>query len=107
MKEIYTYNNMFKEIIHEEQSFKYNLNSICESIFKKYNIKICFCEILGKRWSFYAGYKDVIIPFYSERITNKWGIFVDEMKINKKVWNNIVCHIKEIINTIDMSRNSI
>jgi len=79
---------------------KEKLDDIAIWIYQNYKIKLYFCKILGKRWSFYAGLNNLIVPEERIKITDKWGIFVDKINVEEDTWDEILCSIKRVIEDI-------
>lgn len=88
-KEICTYNRL-KEIYHNGKDAKERLKEIAEFIDHRYGVKIYFCKLLGRRWSYYAGIDGVMVPEENIKITDDLGICVEKGDIDQQDWIDIL-----------------
>ena len=57
---------------------KEELNEVCKTILREQGVRCYFCEIIGKRWSFLAGDKDIIAAPVRYMINDKLGVLADK-----------------------------
>lgn len=88
VKETYIYNELEK-LLAPECDRKEKLNKVASWIERKYGIKLCFCELLGKRWSYYAGSERFLVPQERVKINNNWGVLAENIE-DKDKWERIV-----------------
>ena len=65
---------MLKNISMEKQ-----LDEIAIDLESKYGIKVFFCKIIGNRWSFFAGDKDLDIPEHRISLNDNYGMMAGEI----------------------------
>lgn len=94
-REIYTYKSLID--ITKGKNLKDKLNDTAEFLYRKYNVKINFCEVFGNRWSFYAGDNDLITIQKRIKITDKIGMIIGENNLDECIWDEIIVNIKRII----------
>ena len=89
-----------KKIRDDDIELKDKLNQVAGLLNEKWNISICFCQIIGnKRWSFFAGL-EVLFAGLKEKINDHWGFMLSNLRDeNKKSWNEI----KNLIVSFDFS----
>lgn len=58
--------------------YREKLECIAQEIYEKYDIKIAFCEIFGKRWSWFAGTHECFISHKRMRISEDLGVIVED-----------------------------
>ncbi len=95
VKETYIYKELNK-IYNQSDNKVGKLNLISDWILKEYDIKTCFCEIIGKRWSFIAGTNEFLVSEYSTKITDTLGIIAENIKIKQETWEKIINNIKNL-----------
>lgn len=96
VKEIYICKELQK-ISNSNKPLKDKLNGIAKLIYENYEIKLNFCEIFGNRWSFYAGFNDLIVAEERIRISDNFGILVENINIDNCTWNEILFYLKKTI----------
>ena len=64
----------------EKETFIYKgkLEDVAGDIYEKYGIRIAFCEIFGKRWSWFAGNGQCFISQKRMKISEDLGVIVEE-----------------------------
>ena len=79
---------------------KTKLDRLAEIVSEQFGVDFYFCEVIGKRWSFFAGREDVYMPLTRIEITEKYGIIIDDTNISKTTISDIVIMIKKIMQNI-------
>jgi len=75
-------------------SLKDQLNEIAENLKAKYGVKVFFCEIIGKRWSFYAGDMTLDIPDHRFSLTSGLGMMTGKISCKEEEWKKVIKSIK-------------
>jgi hypothetical protein len=75
-------------------SLKKQLDEIAIELESKYGIKVYFCEIIGNRWSFFAGDKTLDIPEHRIPLNDSFGIMTGEISCRQEEWEKILEDIK-------------
>jgi hypothetical protein len=96
-KEIFS-SNCFNKIFEQHLTQKEQLNEFARQLNFKYGIQLYFCEIIGKRWSFFAGDKTLDIPHQQIILNNHFGIMTAEIPVLEAEWKLILDFIKEKLN---------
>jgi hypothetical protein len=97
VKETYIYKELEK-ISERSNNEKELLKLISKWIYNEFNIKTCFCEIIGKRWSFITVINELIITDYSSKITDNLGIITENISVKPDVWQEIISSLKQLLN---------
>lgn len=66
---------------------------------KKEGIKLNFCRIYGKRWSFIAGDPRMVIPELKIVINENYGVIVENNTLEQKTWDALIKCFKQIVET--------
>lgn len=85
------------QIIDNNEELKSALEKFSQRISEKYNAKILFCELYGKRWSYLAGSEEDFATKQRYKINDFYGIIYEKRKFRDN-------EIREII---DLSENII
>ena len=80
-----------------DMDIKGKLNEIAAELRSKFGIQVCFCEILGNRWSFFAGDLTLDIPCDKILLNNKYGMITGEITIPEEEWLQEIDNIKKKI----------
>ncbi|MFO7734764.1 MAG: hypothetical protein R6W70_00960 [bacterium] len=89
-----------------------NSTDICEMFSKisaflkrEYSVKMYFCKITGqRRWSWMAGYSDILFTSRKIQINENYGIITDSSEnLDEKDWKNIALTIKKFCLNSDNS----
>lgn len=78
----------------ENQRLKDRLNEIAREVESGYGTKVFFCEIIGNRWSFFAGDITLDIPEHRIMLSNDYGMMAGEISCSDKEWEQIINRIK-------------
>jgi hypothetical protein len=93
-KEIFS-SNHFNKIFEQHLTRKDRLDEFAQQLKIQYGIRLYFCEIIGKRWSFIAGDKTLDIPQHQIKLNNHFGMMTAEIPVSEVEWNLILDFIKE------------
>jgi len=93
--------------VNSNLSLEENFNKIANDLAKKFELKLCLCNIKGgRRWSYIAGYSKMIINKNKIKINDNLGIIYSinsEIKtkpvISSNQWSQIISLIKKIAKT--------
>ncbi len=96
VKEICIYNDL-KEIIDSSTDLKDKLNAITQYIYKEYNLSSYFCKIFVSRWSFFAGDNDIFLSVKRFKISNDFGLIIEDNNTDDEVYNNIIESLKTLL----------
>lgn len=89
--------NVFEEHTKNIGRLNDKLDALAGYLLEKYKLKAYFCEIIGRRWSFYAGKDYVIWLSRREKLNENIGIIFDENEINDQPIDDIVCALKKFV----------
>lgn len=96
VKETYIYKELAK-IFAANCTRKEKLDKVAVWTQAEYGIDLCFCKLLGKRWSFYAGSEELLVPQERVEINDAWGIFAENINENRGIWDEIVSALQKLI----------
>lgn len=85
------------EITSKFSDINEQFNAIAEKIKITTNTDIYFCEIIGARWSYCAGAKNLDVPEHRILLTEKYGIMTGEILVSEDKWENILKILKEFL----------
>lgn len=77
MKKILDCERIIDIFENAEWSLLAKLTAIADELSICFNTGIYFCEIKGKRWSFFAGSSDTVFGSKRFQVNDKWGIISD------------------------------
>lgn len=97
VKETSIYNDL-KNIVDTNTDLKIKLNAITEYIYQKYNLSAYFCKILVSRWSFFAGERDIYLSVKRFKISDEFGLIIEDNNTDDEVYHTIVESVKTLLN---------
>lgn len=65
-------------VMFTSKEAKESLQQICNQIYKDQGVSCYFCEVIGNRWSFIAGDKDILSAPVRYMVTERLGILADK-----------------------------
>jgi hypothetical protein len=60
-------------------------------------ISIAFCELKGRRWSFFAGKDSLYTAQVRHKINEELGMIVEVNEFEPEFWNKIIEELKDIV----------
>lgn len=96
VKETSIYNDL-KKIVETSTDLKAKLNTITECIYKEYNLKSYFCKLFVSRWSFFAGDNDIYLSVKRFKISNEFGLIIEDNNTDDEVYNTIIESLKTLL----------
>ena len=97
VKEIFL-SNHFNKIFEQHSTKKEQLDEFVWHLKLQFGIQLYFCEIIGKRWSFFTGDKTLDIPQHKIVLNNHFGMMTAEIPVSEKEWQLILDFINEKLN---------
>lgn len=85
------------EITSKSSDINEQFNAIAERIKIATSTDIYFCEIIGSRWSYCAGAKNLDVPEHRIQLTEKYGIMTGDISISENEWKNILKILKDFL----------
>ena len=74
------------------------LNAIFRLLQKEYGLRVNFCRIFGKRWSYVAGDRTLAFVPVSRQLSPQYGIFYEQNNnIDDRLMEEILQTIKHIL----------
>lgn len=95
-----------KKIFAEEPDKVSALRRVCAWLEYQFDQEVCICTVLGKRWSYKAGSREVIRGIYRSELNFEWGILTDEIRLLPEEWSEL-CSSLEICLEERQNRQSI
>ena len=89
--------NDLKKIVDTNTNLKVKLNAITEYIYQEYNLSAYFCKILVARWSFFAGERDIYLSVKRFKISDEFGLIIEDNNTDNEVYNTIVESVKTLL----------
>lgn len=75
---------------------------IVSSLFEeKERIKLNFCRIYGKRWSYIAGSEKLIVPEKKLSINNDYGLIIENNTLDDRTWDALIKCFRKLVETED------
>lgn len=66
---------------------------------EKEGIKLNFCRIYGKRWAYYAGDPDLVIPEKKLPINEHFGLIIENNTLDDKTWEALLKCFRLIVSS--------
>ncbi len=66
------------------------LNIMVDHFREHYDVEVCFCEIIGKRWSFIAGDANSHLPQRRIQMTENLGLIIDDSNLSESQIDKLV-----------------
>jgi hypothetical protein len=86
-------------ISHPDTSLKERYENVADFFYTHYEMKIYFCQLFGKRWSFIAGKDDIFCEDKRIILSKKLGIIIENNQFSDDEWKNVIkCCFARLIN---------
>jgi hypothetical protein len=75
----------------EKETFIYRnkFDGIAWEIYDKYGVKVVFCKIFGKRWSWFAGFDEYFVTKKKILISENLGVILDKDLLEEDLFNEL------------------
>jgi len=86
------------QIFETTGTLKSRLDELAQKLKKVLGVQVYFCEIIGNRWSFFAGDMTLDIPQHRLWLNKKFGMMAGEIRCPEQEWTEAVEQVKNILN---------
>lgn len=89
--------NLEQYLQNKELTLKEKLTKTANLLQQDWNMKINFCKLFKKRWSFFAGTDELIIPEKKIIINQDYGIIVENNTLTDQQWEEVIQLLRGVL----------
>ena len=100
VKGMFTFKSLSEKVI-PVKGLNERLREISRILSEDFHIEVYFCKIYGKRWSYVAGNKSIILLKSRYRLNDDFGICSDKLVSDNIMYPGLIEVIKELIDSVE------